>query len=278
MKKDIMNNRRLSDEQKRYAIDRLDDQIAITSATTIMRWVGTTASLAAGIVLGPGAALAFEVGLALFDMGLDYVQDYCNWSMNDMMYRLFTFGWAIDPSGYVYDAETGKRIPGVTVTIHWIPVEEADDDYWKDKPADDVCGEIWTAEEYSQLNPIVSDLDGNYAWDVPEGWWRVQYEMNGYETTWSEWLAVPPPHTDVNIAMEPLEIKTIIGDVNVDGDVDATDRMILARYLAGWEGYEEKIKSKEAADIDGNGAVEAKDRVILARYLAGWDGYDQYFK
>ncbi len=67
------------------------------------------------------------------------------------------------------------------------------------------------------------------------------------------------------------------GDVNADNSVDATDRMILARYLAGWEGYKDKIKSIDAADIDCNGVVEAKDRVILARKLAGWEGYDQYF-
>ena len=69
----------------------------------------------------------------------------------------------------------------------------------------------------------------------------------------------------------------LVGDVNADNSVDATDRMILARYLAGWEGYEEKIKSKEAADIDGDGDITAKDRMILARKLAGWEGYDQYF-
>ncbi len=69
-----------------------------------------------------------------------------------------------------------------------------------------------------------------------------------------------------------------IGDVNQDGSVDATDRMILSRYLAKWDGYAAKIKSMDAADIDRNGKVEAKDRMILARYLAKWDGYSQYFK
>ncbi len=69
-----------------------------------------------------------------------------------------------------------------------------------------------------------------------------------------------------------------IGDVNADGLVDATDRMILARYLAGWEGYADRILSMDAADIDGSGAVEAADRVILARYLAGWKGYESYFE
>ena len=70
----------------------------------------------------------------------------------------------------------------------------------------------------------------------------------------------------------------VIGDLNADGDVDATDRMILARYLAGWEGYGDRILSMDAADIDRDGDVNAKDRMILARKLAGWTGYDTYFK
>ena len=75
-----------------------------------------------------------------------------------------------------------------------------------------------------------------------------------------------------------LDATVLIGDVNQDGEVNATDRMILSRYLAGWEGYGTKIKSMDAADIDRNSKVEAKDRMILARYLAGWTGYDTYFK
>jgi hypothetical protein len=73
------------------------------------------------------------------------------------------------------------------------------------------------------------------------------------------------------------EATVKIGDVNQDSEVNATDRMILSRYLAGWEGYKDKIKSMDAADIDRNGTVEAKDRMLLARKLAGWSGYDSYF-
>ncbi len=71
----------------------------------------------------------------------------------------------------------------------------------------------------------------------------------------------------------------MIGDVNADGKVNATDRRILARYLAKWSGYEEQIASWEAADINKDGKVNANDRRILARYLAKWGGeYDGYFK
>ena len=81
--------------------------------------------------------------------------------------------------------------------------------------------------------------------------------------------------TDIGVTLTTESVK--IGDVDNSGAVNATDRMILARYLAGWEGYEAKITNKKAADVDKSGAIDAKDRMILARYLAGWAGYDSYF-
>ena len=97
-------------------------------------------------------------------------------------------------------------------------------------------------------------LEGKEGWTTP---------------TWNEYPCYPIDELPVS--------EHVVGDINADGEINATDRMILARYLAGWEGYEEKIKSMEAADIDGDGEVTAKDRMILARKLAGWEGYDQYF-
>ncbi len=71
---------------------------------------------------------------------------------------------------------------------------------------------------------------------------------------------------------------TLVGDVNKNNTVDATDRMLLARFLAGWEGYADRILSMDAADIDRDGDVNAKDRMLLARFLAGWEGYEVYFE
>ena len=71
-------------------------------------------------------------------------------------------------------------------------------------------------------------------------------------------------------------LSYIVGDVDGNDTVNGRDRMVLARYLAGWDGYESQV-NMAAADIDGNGTVNGRDRMILARYLAGWDGYDTYF-
>jgi hypothetical protein len=50
--------------------------------------------------------------------------------------------------------------------------------------------------------------------------------------------------------------------------------MMLARYLAGWDGVVIILMS---GDINGDGQITKADGMILARYLAGWEGYDNYF-
>lgn len=101
-----------------------------------------------------------------------------------------------DPSGYVYEAVSSNRIEGVTATA-----------YYKET-VEDMYGDLhenvakWDASEYAQENPLFTDENGMYAWDVPQGLWQVKFEKEGYETTYSDWLPVPPPQLDVNIAMK----------------------------------------------------------------------------
>ncbi|MBE6726074.1 MAG: hypothetical protein E7576_12945 [Ruminococcaceae bacterium] len=68
-----------------------------------------------------------------------------------------------------------------------------------------------------------------------------------------------------------------IGDMNGDDELTSADSLILARYLAGWDGYDAKIKDLNAGMIDGNPGVDARDRMILARYVAGDTEYEKYF-
>ena len=96
--------------------------------------------------------------------------------------------WAIDPSGYVYEGIADNRLEEVKTTLY----------YRSDKNCQVTQ---WDASEYSQSNPLYTDSEGKYAWDVPEGQWQVKYEKDGYETAYSEWLDVPPPQTSVNIGM-----------------------------------------------------------------------------
>lgn len=102
----------------------------------------------------------------------------------------------MDPSGFVYEGVSSNRLEGVTATAYY--KEEIEDMYG------DLHENIvkWDAEEYAQENPLFTDEYGMYAWDVPNGLWQVKFEKEGYETTYSEWLPVPPPQLDVNIAMK----------------------------------------------------------------------------
>lgn len=101
----------------------------------------------------------------------------------------------IDPSGYVYEAVFSNRLQGVTATAYY---KEMVEDMYGDLHENIV---LWDAEEYAQENPLFTDENGFYRWDVPEGLWQVKYEKEGYVPTQSEWLPVPPPQMDVNIAM-----------------------------------------------------------------------------
>lgn len=101
-----------------------------------------------------------------------------------------------DPSGYVYEAVASNRLQGVTATCYY---KETVEDMYGDLHENIVK---WDAEEYAQENPLFTDENGMYQWDVPQGMWQVEFEKDGYETTHSEWLPVPPPQLEVNIGMK----------------------------------------------------------------------------
>ena len=100
-----------------------------------------------------------------------------------------------DPSGYVYEGVSSNRVEGVTATCYY---KETVEDMYGDLHENVV---LWDAAEYAQENPLFTDENGMYRWDVPQGLWQVKFEKEGYETTYSEWLPVPPPQLEVNIGL-----------------------------------------------------------------------------
>ncbi len=68
--------------------------------------------------------------------------------------------------------------------------------------------------------------------------------------------------------------KIILGDVDGDKEITSHDRMLLARYIAGWGDVGIDL---DCADINRNSKITAKDRMILSRYLDSWNGYEAYF-
>ena len=208
---DINCNSNLTSEQKEYARKKVDqlrwgyvavDALRIAScAAKYAIKVGITAQF------GPVAGIAAEfLASYLCNQLVNLAEKYLDKSL--AYYAAGGQGsrlkWLIDPSGYVYDLNSSERIEGVTVTVYCI-LNDDSEDFWNKKPSESEYGSVWDAAEYSQINPLITDSEGCYAWDVPDGWWRVKYEKEGYITTWSEWLPVPPPQTEVNIGMTPDE-------------------------------------------------------------------------
>ena len=58
-----------------------------------------------------------------------------------------------------------------------------------------------TQEISPTINPQITGSDGRYAWDVVEGCWYVVVEAEGYPTTISPLVGVPPEVTDLDIVL-----------------------------------------------------------------------------
>ena len=62
-----------------------------------------------------------------------------------------------------------------------------------------------------------------------------------------------------------VNAKYILGDVNGDGEVNASDVVRLAQYFVG----NNSISGAEAADTTGDGELNSADLIRLARFLVG---------
>ncbi len=134
----------------------------------------------------------------------------------------------IDPSGRVLNSVTGKPVVNATAKV-----------YYKDEDGNEV---LWNAGDYSQLNPVLTTIHGEYAWDVPEGLWKVKIEKDGYEVAESDWLPVPPPHTEVNFNLQPKTYSlTFVLDGGKATSILPTSYMTEVEFalpLAEKEGYD----------------------------------------
>ncbi|MBQ5335790.1 MAG: leucine-rich repeat protein [Oscillospiraceae bacterium] len=93
----------------------------------------------------------------------------------------------IDPSGTVYEFLPSNPVEGVTAEI-----------YYQDEDGKAV---LWNAEDYDQVNPQITDRDGWFAWDVPEGLWQVRLTKEGYTSAKSDWLPVLPVQVGIDLNM-----------------------------------------------------------------------------
>ena len=68
---------------------------------------------------------------------------------------------------------------------------------------------LWDAEPYDQVNPMLTDAAGGYAWDVPKALWQVRFSKTGYQAAQTEWLPVPPPQMEVNMPLVRLSAPNV---------------------------------------------------------------------
>ena len=226
LREEVWQTAYVSDTERQTALNMVDEleknQMYFSLITTVLPMIVTAAGTTVlGATMG-GPAIVFTAILGFYTS----MAPLC-WQLRANLIKSpsYVAKFAVDPSGYVYDAKTLERLEGVKVTAYCI-LEDDSEDFWTNVPGDDEYGTMWDASEYDQQNSLYTNADGKYAWDVPTGWWRVKCEKDGYETTWSEWLPVPPPQTEVNIGMEPVtlnhEFTEYVSDQNATCTVDGT--------------------------------------------------------
>ncbi len=130
-----------------------------------------------------------------------------------------------DPSGIISDAQTEQPIANATVTLYKVPGWQArlsasdnsanscESNLSKDKnsawsqtaPTDlGVLADPAANEIDPLVNPLSTEADGSYGWEVTAGCWYVVVEAAGYTSLTSPVVGVPPAVTDLDLALTPI--------------------------------------------------------------------------
>ncbi len=211
------------------------------------------------VLVGVTALLA-QLLIAFISWGIGKWLDDNNFFAN--IWLMFS----VDPSGYIYEGVENNRIAGATAEI-----------YYKENLNDKQVVH-WDASEYSQINPLTTNEDGEFAWDVPEGYWQVVITKDGYETAYSEWMEVPPERTGVVIPLVSTaapEVESIFADTDaavivfsqyMDPDTVSGMKLTSAdgREVAYTLAYDESQKDK-----DGNIFSRTYKLVYNIKQVAG---------
>jgi hypothetical protein len=119
----------------------------------------------------------------------------------------------------------------------------------------------------------MTNMDGTFAWDVPEGLWMVKAEKEGYETYTSEWMEVPPPRTGLLVRMVPTDEPYIVNvnpytdgmEVTFSQYVDPETAANLILTDAEGNVIEYQLVYSES-ETDENGKVYAKTYRLVYAY------------
>lgn len=195
----------ISEAEKQARLESLNDIANTRNTLKVLKQFSSIVAIGMGIAVGalsgPAICLAsvIAVGIGVANNCAWFIlENYMGNLYDDRTQNLLnvSYRYAIDPSGYVYEAVTGNRLANVKATAYF-------------KSSSSATAVVWDASEYDQVNPLYTDSGGCFAWDVPEGLWQVKFEKDGYETAYSEWLPVPPPQLDVNVSMNSLSAPEV---------------------------------------------------------------------
>ncbi|MFS0638331.1 carboxypeptidase-like regulatory domain-containing protein [Mesobacillus foraminis] len=161
----------------------------------------------------------------------------------------------IDPSGFIYNENKGEewKLPGATVVLQYFDPQI---DTWVT-----MSEEAYPGRMSPITNPQVTGSDGRYAWDAAEGTYRVVVSRPGFETTTSREVVIPPPVTDLDVALKPTDdVKPTITSTGISDSGMPTEPVTIKISSEDNEAGVRFITYK----IDGNDAVKATgDNVTL---------------
>ena len=184
---DMVNSSNLSDEEKEELRRRIEFARNTRYASIGLSLASSYTPLEAALPLGIFSLLSgFYADVFDADIMARFFWDrLCRGSGTDA---------SMDPSGTVVDAVTGEPVPGAKATLWYAPLPGVDP-------------EPWDASPWGQENPIATDGGGRFSWEVPEGWWQVRVEAEGYWPAQSEWVRMPAAtEPDLQIGLRPASL------------------------------------------------------------------------
>ena len=127
-------------------------------------------------------------------LDIDYTKGYFS--------RPGNIRFLVDPSGIVYEGAPSNAVEGAEMTVYYM--------------GEDGKAVVWDGKDYDQQNPLLTDETGAFAWDVPEGEWKIVCKAKGFEPVESEWTEVPPVQKGINFALVSNETPKVT-DLSFDG-------------------------------------------------------------
>ena len=163
----------------------------------------------------------------------------------------------VDPSGIITDSETGEPIEGVKVTL-----EVKNGNNW----------ELVDPAVIHSDNPMYTNAEGHYGWNVPEGTYRIIAEKTGYVTKTVERynsvqtgdnseITVLPARFDVNFTMTKdtaVQLDTAKSQAISGGRM----KFVLTRSVSNVTSDTFKISNGEG-DINGTLTLSENNTVVL---------------